>query len=89
MIARAVALACLALSAAACAGPFGVGGNAAQLHELAKIKDAGCVSVTGVYTVATVKITAINIDKGIPPAGGSVTMKPDCETTITSGEGKK
>ena len=66
-----------------CAGAFGVTGDAKQIHELAKIKDSNCVKMTGVYLGATVNITAVSVDKGIPIGAGIVTINKDCEVTIT------
>jgi hypothetical protein len=63
-----------------CAGVFGLAGNAEQLHELARVKDAACVTVTTVYG----KTTAVNVDKGIPQGGGTVKIGADCTTEISA-----
>jgi hypothetical protein len=74
----------LAAVLSGCGGAFGPIGNAKQLRELAKVKDAACTKVTGIYMGATVTITSVNVDKGIPsPAGGVVKIGPDCATEIT------
>lgn len=80
----------LVTSCGGCAGAFGVSGSAEQLKELAKIKDAACTKLTGVYMGATFTITSVNVDKGIPSSanGGLVKIGADCATEITV-DGKK
>jgi hypothetical protein len=84
---RGVAAALFAvLALAGCAGAFGTPmGSPKQLKEMAKIKDAACTKVTGVYMGATITITAVNVDKGIPKGdGGTVKIGADCATEITA-----
>lgn len=75
------------LALAACATPFGLSGSAAQLHELVKDKNASCSSATGLYMGATVRVSAVNVDKATVPPGSTVKIKGDtCDTEITTGE---
>lgn len=58
-------------------------GSPEQLRELVKIKDSACTKVTGVYMGATITLTSVSVDKGIPNAhGGMVTITPDCALEI-------
>jgi hypothetical protein len=73
-----------AVALAGCAGPFGMTGKPELAKELAKVKDANCAKITGVYMGATVTMTATNVDKGVPVGAGKVTITPDCGIEITA-----
>lgn len=73
---------CVLLSG--CAGFGSVMGSPEQLKELIKVKDAACTKVVGVYMGATITLTAINVDKGVPGThGGTVKINADCATEIS------
>jgi hypothetical protein len=72
----------LALLLSGCAGAFGASGvDAAQLHEIAKVKDATATCIRGVYLGAVVTILSINADKGIP---AGIIIKDSCEVTFST-----
>lgn len=74
----------LALSLVGC-GALGMTTTAMspeQLKEFAKIKDAGCSKITGVYMGATFSAITVSIDKGVPPGAGSVKIDDNCGTTL-------
>jgi len=60
------------------------GMDAEQLAAMSKIKDAACTKIVGLYMGGTVTIITVSVDKGIPPYGGAVVIKPDCETIINA-----
>lgn len=76
----------LALLLAGCSALINptVGMTPEQLKEFAKIKDAGCSKIVGVYMGATFTAISVSVDKGIPPGAGSVKIDDNCGTTITA-----
>lgn len=83
-----MALLLIALLCTGCAGALGssvAGMTAEQLKEFAKVKDAGCSKIVGVYMGATFTAVTVSVDKGIPPGAGTVKIDGDtCGTTITA-----
>lgn len=85
IIGATIMLLVIAFLASACVTPFGMSGSAEQIHEMVKDKNAACTSITGVYMGATVQGTSVNVDKGVPPPGGTVKIKGStCDTEITA-----
>lgn len=78
----------LAMLLGGCAGAFGssvTGMTPEQLEAFAKVKDAGCSTLTGVYMGATFTATNVSIDRGIPPGAGTVKINgKTCDTEITA-----
>ena len=67
---------------AGCAGPLGSAGNADQLKELVKIKDANITCIIANTPYGKGSALFLNLDKNVIQAG-SVTVSDSCNTTIT------
>jgi len=78
---RAVALVGLLLFSG-CAGPLGSAGNADQLKELVKIKDANITCIIANTPYGKGSALFLNLDKAVIQQG-SITVSDSCNTTIT------
>lgn len=58
--------------------------SAKEIHELAKIKDANiaCIVVNSPYGKGSALF--LNVDKGVLPAGGTVTCDDACKCSVST-----
>jgi len=77
---RAIAL--LGVCLVGCAGPLGSAGNADQLKELVKIKDANITCIIANTPYGKGSALFLNLDKAVIQQG-SITVSDSCNTTIT------
>jgi len=70
-----------ALLLAGCAGPLGSAGNADQLKELVKVKDANITCIIANTPYGKGSALFLNLDKAVIQAG-SISVSDSCNTTI-------
>jgi hypothetical protein len=75
-------LALIAMAAAALAALAGCAG--ADIQKAIASADAGVGCGRAIGTGIQTTVIIVKAEKNVAPAGGSITVKPDCETTITN-----